>query len=209
MIPGPTPIPTRVLSAMNHDMIGHRGPLFSAVMKEVMEGLRWAYDTKNEIFIYPSSGTGGMEVAVVNMFSPGDKVIVLNIGNFGSRFAKICKAFGVNVNDVKFERGKPADPKVLEAELKERAGQSGPDAAERNLDRRVERCGSAGEDGPKSPARRARHRQRGLRNDGRPAQDRRMGARRGRFRFAKSVHGPLRRFRGLRFPARLEGLRGI
>ncbi len=118
MIPGPTPIPTRVLSAMNHDMIGHRGPLFSAVMKEVMEGLRWAYETKNDIFIYPSSGTGGMEVAVVNMFSPQDKVIVLNIGNFGARFVKICKAYGVEVNDVKFERGKPADPKVLEAELK-------------------------------------------------------------------------------------------
>ncbi|MDD5593312.1 MAG: alanine--glyoxylate aminotransferase family protein [Candidatus Margulisbacteria bacterium] len=118
MIPGPTPIPTRVLAAMNHDMIGHRGPLFSAVMKEVMEGLRWAYETKNEIFIYPSSGTGGMEVAVVNTLSPGDKVIVLNIGNFGARFVKICKAYGVDVNDVKFERGKAADPKVLEAELK-------------------------------------------------------------------------------------------
>lgn len=118
MIPGPTPIPTRVLSAMTHDMIGHRGPLFSAVMKEVMEGLRWAYETKNEIFIYPSSGTGGMEVAVVNTLSPGDKVIVLNIGNFGARFVKICKAYGADVNDVKFERGKPADPKVLEAELK-------------------------------------------------------------------------------------------
>lgn len=118
MIPGPTPIPTRVLSAMNHDMIGHRGPLFSAVMKEVMEGLRWAYETKNTIFIYPSSGTGGMEVAVVNTLSPGDKVIVLNIGNFGARFVKICKAYGADVNDVKFERGKPADPEVLRAELK-------------------------------------------------------------------------------------------
>lgn len=118
MIPGPTPIPTRVLAAMTHDMIGHRGPLFSAVMKEVMEGLRWAYETKNDIFIYPSSGTGGMEVAVVNTLSPGDKVIILNIGNFGARFVKICKAYGVEVNDVKFERGKCADPKVLEAELK-------------------------------------------------------------------------------------------
>ncbi len=118
MIPGPTPIPTRILAAMTHDMIGHRGPLFSAVMKEVMEGLRWAYETKNDIFIYPSSGTGGMEVAVVNTLSPGDKVIILNIGNFGARFVKICKAYGVDVNDVKFERGKAADPKVLEAELK-------------------------------------------------------------------------------------------
>lgn len=118
MIPGPTPIPTRVLAAMNHDMIGHRGPLFSAVMKEVMEDLRWAYETKNDLFVYPSSGTGGMEVAVVNMFSPGDKVIVLNIGAFGGRFVKICKAYGLDVNDVKFERGRAAEPAVLEAELK-------------------------------------------------------------------------------------------
>src|SRR3989338_3785371 len=118
MIPGPTPVPTRILAAMSHDMIGHRGPLFSAVMKEVMEDLKWAYETKNDIFIYPSSGTGGMEVAVVNTLTPGDKVIVLNIGNFGSRYAKICQAYGLDVNDVKFERGKPADPKVLEAELK-------------------------------------------------------------------------------------------
>lgn len=118
MIPGPTPIPTRVLAAMNHDMIGHRGPLFSAVTKEVMADLKWAYETQNDIFIYPCSGTGGMEVAAVNTLSPGDKVIVLNIGNFGSRWAKICKAYGADVNDVKFERGKPADPKVLEAELK-------------------------------------------------------------------------------------------
>lgn len=118
MIPGPTPIPTRVLSAMTHDMIGHRGPLFSAVMKEVMQDLKWAYETKNEIFVYPSSGTGGMEVAAVNTLSPGDKVIVLNIGNFGARWAKICKAYGAEVNDVKFERGKAADPEVLKAELK-------------------------------------------------------------------------------------------
>lgn len=118
MIPGPTPIPTRVLSAMTHDMIGHRGPLFSSVMKEVMESLRWAYETKNDIFIYPSSGTGGMEVSVVNTLSPGDKVIILNIGAFGARYVKICKAYGIDVNDVKFERGKPADPAVLESELK-------------------------------------------------------------------------------------------
>jgi len=90
-------------------------------MKDVMEKLKWAFDTKNDIFIYPSSGTGGMEVAVVNTLSPGDKVIVLNIGNFGSRFVKICKAYGVDVNDVKFERGKSADCETLRAELKKGA----------------------------------------------------------------------------------------
>ncbi|MFH1542173.1 MAG: alanine--glyoxylate aminotransferase family protein [bacterium] len=118
MIPGPTPIPTRVLAAMTHDMIGHRGPLFTAVAKEMIADLKWAYETKNDVFIYPSSGTGGMEVAAVNVLSPGDKVIVLNIGNFGGRWAKICTAYGADVNNVKFERGKCADPKVLEAELK-------------------------------------------------------------------------------------------
>ena len=119
MIPGPTPIPTRVLAAMNRDMIGHRGPLFSSVMRDVLEKMKWAYQTKNEVFLYPCSGTGGMEAAVANTLSPGDKVVVLNIGNFGGRFVKICKAFGVDVNDVKFERGKPADPKVL-AEILEK-----------------------------------------------------------------------------------------
>jgi aspartate aminotransferase-like enzyme len=118
MIPGPTPIPTRVLAAMNHDMIGHRGPLFSSVMKEVTKNLEWAYETHNDIFIYPCSGTGGMEAAVVNTLSPGDKVIILNIGNFGVRFANICKAYGLIVNDIKFERGKPANPDVLKNELK-------------------------------------------------------------------------------------------
>ena len=118
MIPGPTPIPERVLAAMNRGMIGHRGPLFSAVMKDVMELLRWAYETKNDIFVYPCSGTGGMEVAVVNTLSPGDKVIVLNIGNFGSRFVKICRAYGVDVKDVKFERGRAADAETLKNELK-------------------------------------------------------------------------------------------
>ena len=80
MIPGPTPIPTRILSAMNHDMIGHRGPLFSAVMKGVMEDLKWAYETKNDIFVYPCSGTGGMEVAAVNTLSPGIKLSCLISG---------------------------------------------------------------------------------------------------------------------------------
>ncbi|MEE8638274.1 MAG: alanine--glyoxylate aminotransferase family protein [Candidatus Margulisiibacteriota bacterium] len=117
MIPGPTPIPTRILSAMNHEMIGHRGPGFSKILGEVIEGLKWAYQTKNDVMVYPCSGTGGMETAVVNTLSAGDKALFVNIGNFGERWIKIAKAYGVEVTDLKVERGKACGPKALEAEL--------------------------------------------------------------------------------------------
>lgn len=117
MIPGPTPIPTRILSAMNHEMIGHRGPGFSKILGEVIEGLKWAYQTKNDVMVYPCSGTGGMETAVVNTLSAGDKALFVNIGNFGARWIKIAKAYGVDVIDLKIEMGKACDPKALEIEL--------------------------------------------------------------------------------------------
>ncbi|MBN2057557.1 MAG: alanine--glyoxylate aminotransferase family protein [Candidatus Saganbacteria bacterium] len=117
MIPGPTPIPTRILAAMNHEMIGHRGPIFSKILGEVIEGLKWAYQTKNDVMVYPCSGTGGMEAAIVNVLSPGDKTLHVNIGNFGARWIKIAKAYGAEVTDLMVERGKACDPKVLEAEL--------------------------------------------------------------------------------------------
>ena len=117
MIPGPTPIPTRILAAMNHEMIGHRGPGFSKILGEVIEGIKWAYQTKNDVMVYPCSGTGGMETAVVNTLSAGDKALFVNIGNFGERWIKIAKVYGVEVIDLKVERGKACDPKALEAEL--------------------------------------------------------------------------------------------
>ena len=117
MIPGPTPIPVRILAAMNHEMIGHRGPGFSKILGEVIDGLKWAYQTKNDVMVYPCSGTGGMETAVVNTLSAGDKALFVNIGNFGDRWVKIAKAYGVEVIDLKVERGKACDPKVLETEL--------------------------------------------------------------------------------------------
>ncbi|MBU0573003.1 MAG: alanine--glyoxylate aminotransferase family protein [Candidatus Margulisiibacteriota bacterium] len=117
MIPGPTPIPTRILAAMNHEMIGHRGPIFSKILGEVIEGLKWAYQTKNDVLVYPCSGTGAMEAAIVNTLSPGDKIVMINIGSFGERWTKIARAYGANVIDIKVERGKAADPRAVEEEL--------------------------------------------------------------------------------------------
>lgn len=119
MIPGPTPVPERILAAMARQMIGHRGPVFKGIFKECEEGIKWAHETTGDIMFIAGSGTAGMEASVANMFSPGDKVIVANIGNFGSRFVKICKAYGLNVIDNKVERGKPADPGEIDKLLSE------------------------------------------------------------------------------------------
>jgi len=119
LIPGPTPVPPEVLSALSHPMINHRSSDFKTVMTDVTEGLKWSYQTKNDVLILTASGTGAMESAIVNTLSPGDKILILNIGAFGSRFVKIAKAYGLNVDEVKVERGKAADSKVLEQKLKE------------------------------------------------------------------------------------------
>ncbi len=117
LIPGPTPVPNRVLTAMGKQMINHRGPSFSSIIKEIVEGVKWAYQTKNDVITLTTSGTGGMESAIVNFLSPGDKVLSLNIGAFGNRFAKIAKAYGADVDEVKFERGKAVDLKTVEEKL--------------------------------------------------------------------------------------------
>jgi aspartate aminotransferase-like enzyme len=118
-IPGPTPVPPEVLSALSHPMINHRSSDFKSVLSEVTDGLKWAYQTKNDVLILTASGTGAMEAALVNTLSPGDKILILNIGAFGSRFVKIAKAYGLNVEEIKVERGKSADPKVVEQKLNE------------------------------------------------------------------------------------------
>lgn len=118
MIPGPTMVPERILRAMVREMINHRGPEFTKILTEVTEGVKKCFKTKNDLFIIPSSGTGGMEAAAVNVLSEGADVLVLNIGAFGSRWVKILKAFHANVDEIKFERGNAADVETVEKKLK-------------------------------------------------------------------------------------------
>ena len=120
MIPGPTMVPERVLRAMVKEMINHRGPEFTKILTNVTEGVKKCFKTKNDLFIIPSSGTGGMEAVVVNVLSEGDDVLVLNIGAFGSRWVKILKAYRANVDEIKFERGKAADIGTVEKKLREK-----------------------------------------------------------------------------------------
>jgi aspartate aminotransferase-like enzyme len=112
-IPGPTPCPPEVLEAMGWPMINHRGPEFKKMLFEVTDELKQVYQTKNDLYILTGSGTGGLEAAVVNMFSPGDKVLSVSIGVFGDRWANIAKTFGADVVKLDFEWGKAADPEVV------------------------------------------------------------------------------------------------
>ncbi len=119
-IPGPIPVPENVLKVMSKQMINHRGVEFGQLLGDITENLKNLFQTKNDIFIYTSSGTGGMEAAVVNTLSPNDKVLAVSIGVFGERFAQIAETYGADVTRLDFDYGTAADPdavaKALEAD---------------------------------------------------------------------------------------------
>ena len=112
-VPGPTPCPPEVLQAMGWPMINHRGPEFKKMLYEVTDKLKEVYQTRNDLYILTGSGTGGLEAAVVNTLSPGDKVLSVSIGVFGDRWASIAKTFGAEVINLNFEWGRAADPEAV------------------------------------------------------------------------------------------------
>jgi len=118
-IPGPTPCPPPVLEAMARQMINHRGPEFMQIVNNATANLKHFFQTKNDVFILTGSGTGGMETAVVNVLSPGDKVLAVSIGVFGDRFGTIAQTFGAEVIPLKFEWGTAAEPDAVRQALKD------------------------------------------------------------------------------------------
>lgn len=115
--PGPVPVPSEVLIEMAKPIIHHRTAEFEEIFAEVREGLKYIYDTKQEVFILAASGTGAMEASVANTLSTGDKVLVVNSGKFGERWGKICRAYGVEVQEIMVEWGKEVDPADIEKAL--------------------------------------------------------------------------------------------
>ena len=124
-IPGPTPLPNEVLQAMTKQMINHRGEEFGQMLNGVTDNLKQLFQTKGDVFLLTASGTGGLEAAIVNTLSPGDKVLSASIGVFGERFASIAEQFGAEVIPLRFEWGKAADVdairRALQAEPKIKA----------------------------------------------------------------------------------------
>lgn len=116
-IPGPTPLPENVLKIMSKQMINHRGVEFGQILNSVTANLKAMFQTKNDVFLYTTSGTGGLEAAVVNTLSPGDKVLAVVTGVFGERFAQIAEAYGADVTRLVFKFGNGADPDKVKQSL--------------------------------------------------------------------------------------------
>lgn len=117
MIPGPTPVPDPVLLAMAKPTIGHRSGDFSLIMKEVTENLKWLHQTQNDVLIVAGSGTSAMEAGIINFLSAGDRVLVGSNGKFGDRWAKVAKAYNLEVESITAEWGQPLDPEPFREKL--------------------------------------------------------------------------------------------
>ncbi len=117
MIPGPTPVPEKVLQAMGKHTIGHRTAEFSAIAKDVTAGLKWLHQTSSDVLVVAASGTGAMEAGIINFLSAGDRVIAGSNGKFGDRWVKVAKAFGLQVDTITSDWGKPLDPEAFRTAL--------------------------------------------------------------------------------------------
>jgi aspartate aminotransferase-like enzyme len=115
--PGPTPVPERVLLAMAGPIMHHRDPAYEELFQEVREGLQYVFQTKNEVLVFASSGTGAMEGAVSNTLSRGDEVLVVRGGKFGERWGEICEAYGVSFTPIDVPWGEAVDPLLIEKAL--------------------------------------------------------------------------------------------
>ncbi len=122
LIPGPTPVPLRVARAMDRPMINHRGPEFCKIIGDVVSGVKRIYRTREQLLIYPASGTGGLEAAIANFIAPGEKVLAISIGVFGDRFAEIATRFGAQVEKVDFPWGSGADPNIIKERIEKDKG---------------------------------------------------------------------------------------
>jgi serine---pyruvate transaminase len=119
MAPGPTPVPPEVFMAQGSPLVYHRGPGYGDLLREVTEGLKKIYQTDHDVLVFTSSGTGGLESAVANLFSPGDRVVVPVAGYFGERFARIARAFGQDVRTIDYEWGRAVRADDVAAALAE------------------------------------------------------------------------------------------
>jgi len=111
MIPGPTPVPEKVLQALGKHPIGHRSKDFQALVESTTNNLKWLHQTNNDVLTITGSGTAAMEAGIINTLSKGDKVICAENGKFGQRWVKVAEEFGLEVIKISAEWGTPLDPR--------------------------------------------------------------------------------------------------
>ncbi|MEA1833634.1 aminotransferase class V-fold PLP-dependent enzyme [Methylobacterium durans] len=118
-IPGPSPVPERVLRAMDMPVIDHRGPEFGVLGREVLESCRAVFQTMGPVVIYPSSGTGAWEATIVNTLSSGDRVLMFETGHFATLWRQMAARWGIEVEFVPGDWRRGVDPEIVEAKLAE------------------------------------------------------------------------------------------
>ncbi|UIN35062.1 pyridoxal-phosphate-dependent aminotransferase family protein [Methylobacterium oryzae] len=118
-IPGPSPVPERVLQAMDRQVIDHRGPEFGRLGREVLEGCRAIFQTEGPVVIFPGSGTGAWEATIVNTLSPGNRVLMFETGHFATLWSKMAARWGITVEFVPGDWRHGVDPAIVEARLAE------------------------------------------------------------------------------------------
>jgi alanine-glyoxylate transaminase/serine-glyoxylate transaminase/serine-pyruvate transaminase len=121
-IPGPTNVPDRVLRAIARPTIDHRGPEFADLTRELLAGLQRVFKTSGPVVIFPSSGSGGWEAALVNTLSPGDKVLAFENGEFARGWAEVARRMGFDVQAIAGDWSRGAVPETIEAALREDTG---------------------------------------------------------------------------------------
>jgi aspartate aminotransferase-like enzyme len=121
-IPGPTALPPSVREAGGRQMINHRGPEFAAMLARILEGMKPFFGTTSDVAMLTCAGSGGLEAAIVNTLSPGDRVLGVSIGSFGDRFAKIAGIYGAAVTKIEVEWGQAADPQAIRDALRAEPG---------------------------------------------------------------------------------------
>ncbi len=117
--PGPTMLPPEVQLRMAEPIMHHREPEFSRILGEIRENLKYLFQTKKEVLVFTSSGTGAMDGAVSNLLSRGDKAVVVRGGKFGDRWAEICEAYGIQVRGIDVPWGEAVDPGRVADALRE------------------------------------------------------------------------------------------
>jgi alanine-glyoxylate transaminase/serine-glyoxylate transaminase/serine-pyruvate transaminase len=117
-IPGPSPLPDRVLRAMDTPIIDHRGPEFQKLAKGVLEGIKTIFKTANPVIIYTATGTGAWEAALVNTLNTGDRVLMVETGQFAALWKKMAEKIGLKPEFITTDWRTGADPKAIEAHLR-------------------------------------------------------------------------------------------
>ena len=119
MIPGPTPVPEKVLQALSKHPIGHRSKEFQDLVESTTENLKWLHQTQNDVLTITGSGTAAMEAGIINTLSKGDKVICGENGKFGERWVKVAEEFGLEVIKIDSKWGDPLNPEEFKKILEE------------------------------------------------------------------------------------------